>query len=67
MRFSALRQHKKININCEKLFEEFQEMLRLGNENRAATLRRRICNRYGKDSFNILMGIDPDQEETPQD
>ncbi|PKL76239.1 MAG: hypothetical protein CVV27_11275 [Candidatus Melainabacteria bacterium HGW-Melainabacteria-1] len=61
MKFSAVRQHKKINANCEKLFQEYLEMLRLGNEARAATVRRRIQSRYGKEVFQ-LMGV-PDEED----
>lgn len=66
MRFSVIRQHKKINANCEKLFEDYQEMLHQGNEHRATTLRRRICNRYGKDAFDIMMGVDPDDDNTSE-
>lgn len=61
MKFSAVRQHKKINANCEKLFQEYLEMLRLGNEARATTIRRRIMDRYGKEVFQ-LMG-EPDEED----
>lgn len=61
MKFSAVRQHKKINANVEKLFQEYLEMLRLGNESRAATLRRRIVSRYGKEVFE-LMG-EPNEED----
>lgn len=61
MKFSAVRQHKKINANCEKLFQEYLEMLRLGNEARATTIRRRIQSRYGKEVFQ-LMGV-PDEED----
>ncbi|MEZ0368610.1 MAG: hypothetical protein ACAI44_05905 [Candidatus Sericytochromatia bacterium] len=61
MKFSAVRQHKKINANCEKLFQEYLEMIRIGNESRAATIRRRIQGRYGKEVFE-LMG-EPDEED----
>lgn len=62
MKFSAVRQHKKINANCEKMIREYLEMLRLGNTSRATTLRRRIQNRYGKDVF-AEMGVDLDETE----
>lgn len=61
MKFSAVRQHKKINPNCEKLFQEYLELLRVGHEARAATIRRRIQNRYGKEVFQ-LMGV-PNEED----
>jgi len=61
MKFSAVRQHKKINSNCEKLMCEYLEELRIGNENRATTIRRRIQSRYGKDIFQ-LMGVLPDED-----
>lgn len=61
MKFSAVRQHKKINANVEKLIQEYLEMLRVGNQSRAATLRRRIVSRYGKEVFD-LMGV-PDEED----
>ncbi|MGV3523202.1 MAG: hypothetical protein ACO1RX_03200 [Candidatus Sericytochromatia bacterium] len=59
MKFSAVRQHKKINPNCEKLMREYLEMLALGHEARATTIRRRIQNRYGKEVFE-MMGVPDD-------
>lgn len=54
MKFSALRQHKKINANCERMMQEYLEMIRIGNEHRAMTLRKRIVSRYGKEVFDML-------------
>ena len=62
MKFSAMRQHKKINANCEKMVREYLEMLRLGNTQHATTLRRRIQSRYGKDVFAI-MGVELDETD----
>lgn len=61
MKFSAVRQHQKINSNCEKMMREYLEMLRLGHTSRATTIRRRIQNRYGKEVFEI-MGVTPEDE-----
>lgn len=61
MKFSAVRQHKKINSNCEKLMREYLEELHRGNQSRATTIRRRIQSRYGKEVFQ-LMGVLPDEE-----
>lgn len=61
MKFSAVRQHKKMNPNCEKLLQEYLEMIRLGHESRAVTLRRRIQSRYGKEVFQ-MMGV-PNEED----
>ena len=63
MKFSALRQHKKINSNCERLMQEYLEMIRIGNEPRAATMRKRIVERYGKEVFEILRAVDEDDED----
>lgn len=63
MKFSALRQHKKINSNCERLMQEYLEMIRIGNEARAATMRKRIVDRYGKEVFEILRSVDEDDED----
>jgi hypothetical protein len=63
MKFSALRQHKKINSNCERLMQEYLEMIRIGNESRAATMRKRIVDRYGKEVFEILRAVDEDDED----
>jgi len=63
MKFSALRQHKKINSNCERLMQEYLEMIRIGNECRAATMRKRIVDRYGKEVFEILRAVDEDDED----
>lgn len=62
MKFSAVRQHKKVNSNCEKLMREYLEELHMGNEHRATTIRRRIQSRYGKEVFQ-LMGVLPNEEE----
>lgn len=62
MKFSAMRQHKKINSNCERMLQEYLEELRLGHELRATTIRRRIQSRYGKEVFQ-LMGVLPDEDE----
>jgi hypothetical protein len=63
MKFSALRQHKKINSNCERLMQEYLEMIRIGNETRATTMRKRIVDRYGKEVFEILRAVDEDEDE----
>jgi len=60
MKFSAVRQHNKINANCEKMMREYLEMISIGNTSRAATVRKRIQSRYGKEVFD-LMGV-PDEE-----
>lgn len=60
MKFSAVRQHVKINANCEKMMREYLELISLGNTSRATTVRRRIQSRYGKEVFD-LMGV-PDEE-----
>lgn len=62
MKFSALRQHKKINSNCERLMQEYLEMIRIGNESRATTMRKRIVDRYGKEVFEILRAVDEDDD-----
>lgn len=62
MKYSAVRQHKKMNANCEKMMREYLEMLRIGNTTRATTLRRRIQGRYGKEIF-LEMGVDIHEEE----
>lgn len=62
IKYSALRQHKKINANCERMMQEYLEMIRIGNESRAATVRKRIVSRYGKDIFEMLGSVD--EEET---
>ena len=61
MKFSAVRQHKKVNANCEKMVREYLEMLRIGNTHHAQTIRRRIQHRYGKEVFG-LMGVDLDEQ-----
>ena len=63
MKFSALRQHKKINSNCERLMQEYLEMIRIGNETRATTMRKRIVDRYGKEVFEILRAVDEDEDD----
>ncbi len=63
MKFSALRQHKKINSNCERLMQEYLEMIRIGNETRATTVRKRIVDRYGKEVFEILRAVDEDEDD----
>jgi hypothetical protein len=62
MKFSALRQHKKINANCERMMQEYFEMMRLGNEARAATMRKRIVSRYGKDIFEMLGSVQDEDD-----
>jgi hypothetical protein len=63
MKFSALRQHKKINSNCERLMQEYLEMIRIGNDSRATTMRKRIVDRYGKEVFEILRAVDEDEDD----
>ena len=62
MKFSALRQHKKVNSNCERMMQEYLDMIRLGNEARAATMRKRIVSRYGKDVFEMLEVVQDDED-----
>lgn len=57
MKFSALRQHKTTNTNTDRMLQEYHELVRLGQENRAEVLRRRLVKRYGKDC------LEPPQEE----
>lgn len=66
MKYAAARQHNKFNANCERLAEEYREMLKLGHEARALTLKRRIINRYGKEAL-ALLGVDPNAARDEQD
>ncbi|PIQ24706.1 hypothetical protein COW36_23305 [bacterium (Candidatus Blackallbacteria) CG17_big_fil_post_rev_8_21_14_2_50_48_46] len=63
MKFSAMRQHKKINANCEQMMQEYLEMIRIGHEARAATIRKRIVTRYGKEVFEILSTVNDETED----
>lgn len=61
MKFSAVRQHKKINANCERMMREYLEFIHQGNATQATILRKRMVKRYGKEVFD-MMGV-PDDDE----
>lgn len=54
MKFSGLRQHKTTNANTDRMLQEYHELMRLGQENRAEVLRRRLVKRYGKECLEPL-------------
>ncbi len=59
MKFSAARQHKKINANCERMMREYLELIHQDKSAQATVLRKRITKRYGKQVFE-MMGVNPD-------
>lgn len=61
MKYSAVRQHKKINANCERMMREYLEFIHQGNATQATVLRKRMTKRYGKEVFD-MMGVTDDDE-----
>ena len=61
MKYSAVRQHKKINANCERMMQEYLEFIHQDNVVQATVLRKRITKRYGKEVFDMMGVIDDDQ------
>ena len=61
MKFSAIRQHKKINANCERMMREYLELLHQNKPAQAQVIRKRIVKRYGKEVFD-MMGVPQDDQ-----
>lgn len=61
MKYSAVRQHKKINANCERMMREYLEFIHQENTIQATVLRKRITKRYGKQVFDMMGVTDDDQ------